>query len=88
MTYNIFPKGALTHHSPLASGGIPPVGRAVRSPRGMRRLRTPFSQYRCARLAGQLASASGQGAWLHHAGAQAHLTEETRDDRENGGDTQ
>ena len=73
MTYNIFPKGALTHHSPLASGGIPPVGRAVRSPRGMRRLRTPFSQYRCARLAGQLASASGQGAWLHHAGAQAHL---------------
>ena len=31
MTYNIFPKGALTHHSPLASGGIPPVGRAVRS---------------------------------------------------------
>ena len=23
----IFPKGALTHHPPLAGGGIPPVGR-------------------------------------------------------------
>ena len=29
-----FPKGALTHHPPEAGGGIPPVGRAVRSPRG------------------------------------------------------
>ena len=30
---SFFPKGALTHH-PRAGGGIPPVGRAVRSPRG------------------------------------------------------
>ena len=31
----VFPlKGALTHHRPKAGGGIPPVGRAARSPRG------------------------------------------------------
>ena len=40
-----FPKGALTHHLRNArhfgGGGIPPNGRAVRSARRMRRLRTP-----------------------------------------------
>ena len=25
--YSFFPKGALTHHPPMAGGGIPPVGR-------------------------------------------------------------
>ena len=29
MTYNIFPKGALTHHSPLASGGAAFGSRAL-----------------------------------------------------------
>ena len=101
VTSDIFPKGALTHHSPTASGGIPPAGRAVRSPRGTRRLRTPFSQYRCARLAGQLAYVSQRSAWLHHAGAQTHLAScgrkpatgrfpawRTKNNDGNGGDAQ
>ena len=32
------PKGALTHHCPKGSGGIPPVGRAVRSSRSIHRM--------------------------------------------------
>ena len=32
------PKGALTHHCPKGSGGIPPGGRAVRSSRSIRRM--------------------------------------------------
>ena len=102
MTYNIFPKGALTHHlvvascisfalpqaAGLAHSAAPPLPTkqalwapwrwyGLRPPcalrGGTRRLRTPFSQYRCARLTGQLAYVSQRPAWLHHAGAQAHL---------------
>ena len=32
-SFFFIPKGALTHHWPQASGGIPPFGRAVRSAR-------------------------------------------------------
>ena len=60
-------------YSPPASRAVVLPSAAVRSPRGMRRLRTPFSQYRCARLAGQLASVSQRSAWLHHAGALTRL---------------
>ena len=38
------PKGALTHHCPKGSGGIPPVGRAVRSSRSIRRMRLQRGQ--------------------------------------------
>lgn len=37
-SFFFIPKGALTHHCPKGSGGIPPVGRAVRSSRSIRRM--------------------------------------------------
>ena len=35
---SFIPKGALTHHCPKGSGGIPPGGRAVRSSRSIHRM--------------------------------------------------
>ena len=37
-SFFFIPKGALTHHCPKGSGGIPPVGRVVRSSRSIHRM--------------------------------------------------